>query len=56
MLSLEIEVELSLNEVTLQDGQVGFFETQAEPEEYLSVNKLAVTEVIENSRDSLSLF
>ena len=26
VLSQEIEVQLSLNEVTLQDGQIGFFE------------------------------
>ena len=40
-----ITAKLSLNELNLEDGSIGLFERQSEPEEYLSLD----TTIIEDS-------
>ena len=49
-LSRLITAQLSLNELDLQDGSIGLFEGQSEPEEYLSLD----TTIIEDSESVVS--
>ena len=49
-LSRLITAHLSLNELNLEDGSIGLFERQSDPEEYLSLD----TTIVEDSESVIS--